>query len=188
MSYFPVMIDLNQKQVLIIGGQKTALRKANQLKQFGADLHIISETICDSLRSYPYEIRSVKPTDIDTRYDLIIAATNQRKVNAWIAQKCKQERILVNVVDDPALCTFIFPAIVKQDDVIIGISSSGKSPLLTQWIKAQIQTVLPPSLGSINTAMGIYRKKLLRSIHDPSQRKIALQTKLAELFREAKND
>ena len=122
MSYFPLMIDLDQKQVLIIGGQKTALLKAHQLKQFGADIHIISETICDQLRSYPYEIRSVKPSDICSRYDLIIAATNQREVNAWIAQMCKQERILVNVVDDPALCTFIFPAILKQDDVIVGIS------------------------------------------------------------------
>lgn len=188
MSYFPVMIDLEKKHVLIIGGQKTALRKANQMKQFGADIHIISESICEELRFDSHQIRSVQPSDITPQYDLIIAATNQKKVNAKIAQLCQKQRILVNVVDDPALCTFIFPAIVKQDDVIIGISSSGNSPLLTQWIKKQIQTVLPHSLGKINAAMGTYRRQIIQSVKDPARRKQLLQDKLNEWIREAKDD
>ena len=92
------------------------------------------------------------------------------------------------MVDDPALCTFIFPAIVKQDDVIIGISSSGNSPLLTQWIKKQIQTVLPHSLGKINAAMGTYRRQIFQSVKDPARRKQLLQDKLNEWIREAKDD
>ncbi len=187
MSYFPLMIQLEHVPVLLVGGGRTARRKAAILREFGAALDVVAPAIDSEIRALEAELhqRAFVPDDLNRQpWRLVVAATDERAVNRAISEDCKRRGIPVNVVDDPELCTFIFPAIIKQQDVVCAVSSGGHSPLVTQWVKRRLQQVLPKDLGIINEAMGRYRKTVQKEETDPAKRKERLKKKLMELLKE----
>lgn len=188
MSYFPVMIQLENAPVLLVGGGKTARRKAAILQEFGAAVDVVAPVIDPEIRAlgvclYP---RIFAKDDLDRKpWRLVVAATDDRAVNRAISEGCQERSIPVNVVDDPELCTFIFPAIVKQQDVVCAVSSGGHSPLVAQWVKRKLQQVLPENLGAVNEAMGQFRQTVQQQEPDPVKRKEQLKKKLAELLKDS---
>lgn len=185
MSYFPLMIQLEHAPVLLVGGGRTARRKASILKEFGAVVTVVAAEIDPAIRQLGAVLheRNFEKEDLQCQsWRLVVAATDDRAVNRAISEDCIHRGIPVNVVDDPELCTFIFPAIIKQQDVVCAISSGGHSPLVAQWVKRKLQQVLPENLGSINEAMGRYRRTLQQREPDPVGRREKLKKKLAELL------
>ena len=183
MSYFPMMVKLDDKKVLIIGGGEEGLKKTQILHEFGAEITLISK---DALKeaielASRYEEREFRDTDItDEDYDLIVASTDDRELNKRISILAKDKHIPVNIVDDEKLCSFIFPAIVKDKDVVCAVSSGGKSPYITQYIKTLLNKVLPEGIGEINDRMGEYRKQAKSEIADVTERRRFLRKKLDE--------
>lgn len=183
MSYFPMMVKLDEKKVLIIGGGEEGKKKTQILHEFGADITLISK---DALKEAAelasrYEEREFTDTDItDEDYDMIVASTDDKELNRRISALAAERRIPVNVVDDEELCSFIFPAIVKDKDVVCAVSSGGKSPYITQYIKALLNRVLPRGIGDINDRMGEYRKQAKKEYTDVSERRRFLRSKLDE--------
>lgn len=185
MSYFPFFINVSDKNILIAGAGKTAFRKAEILLSFGCRLTVVSPEIKENFsifeKTYPNSVtiinRQFRDTDIDGVF-VVIAATDNPDVNSRISALCMERNIPVNVVDCPDLCTFIFPSIVKQDDLVCGISSGGKSPVITQYIKDLINNNIPSFLGSINNRMGSLREYIKEHIQ-PKKRK----DKMNELFK-----
>ncbi len=183
MSYFPMMVKLDEKKVLIIGGGEEGLKKTQILHEFGAEITLISK---DALKeaielASRYEEREFRDTDItDEDYDLIVASTDDRELNKRISILAKYKHIPVNIVDDEKLCSFIFPAIVKDKDVVCAVSSGGKSPYITQYIKALLNKVLPRDIGEINDRMGEYRKQAKKDFDVAAQRRRFLKRKLDE--------
>ena len=176
MSYFPLFMDMDNKPALIIGGGNTALRKAKVLLSFGAYVKAISPefipefyTLAQNSDKLTLINRHFTPMDIDGIF-IAVSATDDRNVNKTVSTLCQNKNIPVNVVDDISLCTFIFPAVIKEEDVVIGISSGGKSPVLTQYVKEEIKAVLPSSIGEINTKLGEIRTSIINS-YPPSERK-----------------
>lgn len=185
MSYFPVMIQLEKEPVLVVGGGKTALRKVKILLGFGAAVDVVAPRVQPELQEMPIGLqkRPFQPGDLEGKsWRLVVAATDDRAVNWAVSEGCQALGIPVNVVDDPELCTFIFPAIVKQQDVVCAVSSGGHSPLVAQWVKHKLQQVLPKDIGTVNEAMGRYRKAVQMEEKDPARRKKKLKKKLAELL------
>ena len=185
MSYFPVMIQLEKEPVLVVGGGKTALRKVEILLAFGAAVDVVAPRLQPELQEMPVGLqeRPFQPADLEGKFwRLVVAATDDRAVNRAVSEGCQALGIPVNVVDDPELCTFIFPAIVKQQDVVCAVSSGGHSPLVAQWVKRRVQQVLPKDIGAVNEAMGRYRKAVQMEEKDPARRKKKLKKKLAELL------
>ena len=185
MSYFPFFINVSDKNILIAGAGKTAFRKAEILLSFGCRLTVVSPEIKENFsifeKNYPNSVtiinRQFRDTDIDGVF-VVIAATDNPDVNSRISALCRERNIPVNVVDYPDLCTFIFPSIVKQEDLVCGISSGGKSPVITQYIKNLINNNIPSFLGSINNRMGSLREYIKEHI-PPKKRK----DKMNELFK-----
>ena len=183
MSYFPMMVKLDDKKVLIIGGGEEGLKKTQILHEFGAKITLISkdvqkEAIELALR---YEEREFRDTDItDTEFDMIVASTDDRELNKRISILARDKHIPVNIVDDEELCSFIFPAIVKDKDVVCAVSSGGKSPYITQHIKGLLSRILPKDIGGINDRMGEYRKQAKSEIADITERRRFLRKKLDE--------
>ena len=144
MSYFPMMVKLDEKKVLIIGGGEEGKKKTQILHEFGAEITLISK---DALKeaielASRYEEREFRDTDItDEDYDLIVASTDDRELNKRISILAKDKHIPVNIVDNPKLCTFIFPSLIKRGDLVIGITSSGKSPAFSQYIRKEAEQV-----------------------------------------------
>ncbi len=96
---------------------------------------------------------SFDPSHLDTA-ELVVAATSSREINAAVSQAARARRIAVNVVDDPELSTFIFPALIDRSPIVIAVSSSGRAPVLARWLREQIEALLPAKLGALARFMG----------------------------------
>ncbi len=184
MSYFPLMIQLDRQPVLLVGGGRTALHKARILLAFGARLQVVAPVLAPGFQDLPVQVEKRKfvPDDIVREsWRMVVAATGERKINERVSRLCQERKIPVNVVDNPALCSFIFPALLKDREVVCAVSSGGRSPLVTQYVKTKIQQVLPVGLGSLNEQMGISRQQVKAEELDPNKRRKLLQEKLREL-------
>ena len=152
MGWFPFFIQLEGARGLLVGGGRVALRKAEKLLPFGAQLTVVAPCICPSLAALPGLTlcrRAFADSDLSPAPDFVIAATGDRALDRRIAALCRARRILVNVVDDPAACGFYFPALVQRGRLCIGISTSGASPTAAAWLRQKIEALLPPGFDGI---------------------------------------
>jgi uroporphyrin-III C-methyltransferase/precorrin-2 dehydrogenase/sirohydrochlorin ferrochelatase len=115
--------------------------------------------------------KSFSPEDVGN-YRLIICATNQSELNQLVAATATQKNIPVNVVDNPALCSFIFPAIIDRSPVIAAISTGGRSPVLARLMRAKLESLLPARLGELAQLAAQFRTKVKNHIADSQQRRI----------------
>ena len=152
MGWFPFFIQLEGARGLLVGGGRVALRKAEKLLPFGAQLTVVAPCICPPLAALPGLTlcrRAFADSDLSPAPDFVIAATGDRALDRRIAALCRARRILVNVVDDPAACGFYFPALVQRGRLCIGISTGGASPTAAAWLRQKIEALLPPGFAGI---------------------------------------
>ena len=188
MSYFPMMIDLTDKPVLVIGAGEEGTKKVEVLYDFGCKITLIAKEATKEAveKSGKYIKREFEDSDITEDYCMIVSATNDRELNKHISELAYKNRIPVNVVDDTELCSFIFPAVIKDRDVVVSVSSGGKSPYVAQHIKAIVQDNMPKDIGFINDKMGEYRQSAKREISDVRERRKYLRERLNELLEKDK--
>ena len=169
------------KSCLIVGGGKVALRRANTILAAGGIVEVIAPTCLPELLALVAEQvqqhnspqkRAYQAADIQPRYGLVIAATNDRQVNQDIVQQCKMKNILVNVVDDASLCDVTFPAIIDRDPILIAISSGSMSPQFSKLLKSRINTFIPTGYGKLAKLFGRYRKQVKTSIPKANEREV----------------
>jgi uroporphyrin-III C-methyltransferase/precorrin-2 dehydrogenase/sirohydrochlorin ferrochelatase len=159
MRYFPLSLDLDGRDVLVIGGGSVALRKVETLRSAGARVRVIAETIHEALRALatrdgiPLQERRFESRDIEAhglpRPRLVIAATSDREVNAVVARAADAAGIPCNVVDDRELSTCLMPAIIDRSPVQIAVSTGGASPVLARLIRERLEALLDESLGPL---------------------------------------
>ena len=159
MRYFPLFLDLDGRDVLVIGGGSVALRKVETLRSAGARVRVIAETIHEALRALatrdgiPLQERRFESRDIEAhglpRPRLVIAATSDREVNAVVARAADAAGIPCNVVDDRELSTCLMPAIIDRSPVQIAVSTGGASPVLARLIRERLEALLDESLGPL---------------------------------------
>ncbi|MEN6358080.1 MAG: bifunctional precorrin-2 dehydrogenase/sirohydrochlorin ferrochelatase [Armatimonadota bacterium] len=175
MGYYPIMLDLTGKKCLLVGGGQVALRKAQSLREAGAVVSVISPNICAELESVDGVIlhrRSYEPDDI-TGCSLVFAATDDRSVNAAVSHDAAGQGIPVNVVDDPKLCSFIVPATCRRGDLVISVTTSGKSPALSMRIREQLEQAYGPEYEAFVDLMGEFREQVKRRYRSHAQREAA---------------
>lgn len=182
MGYFPFFMELEGKRGVIVGGGKVAARKVEKLLMFGPDLTVIAPDIeaCvriqgevlqeDAAASLHFEERAFQMGDLHGA-DFVIAATDDEALNGQIADYCKERRIPVNVVDDRRKCTFFFPALVKDGPLTVGISTDGKSPLASSWVRREIDGALPEGLGNAIDLLGQIRPAVMALEAEEPERK-----------------
>lgn len=144
-AYYPVFLDLKDKYCVIIGGGKIGEHKIQPLLDCGARITVISPEVTEGIQEAAKRgaivLRLRKYEEGDLRdATLAIAATNVRSVNKVIAAEAERERVVLNVVDDPELCTFIAPAIVKKGAVTVALSTGGASPALARKLREGLET------------------------------------------------
>lgn len=173
MAYFPLFIDIEKRPCLVAGGGKVALRKVQVLLDFGAYVTVVAPDILEEIKAFQNVHiceREFLPEDIKEKA-LVVAATDDALGNHQIAEACKAQGILINAVDQIEDCTFIFPAYVKKRDVVAAFSSSGKSPVITQYLKAEEQEILTDLIGELNDALGNWRNKVKQLFETEKERK-----------------
>ncbi len=175
MEYLPVCLQLRGKPVLLIGGGVVATRKARLLHRAGAQLHVIAPYVTDELRLLVDDPSRLNLTEWAGQslaaYRAVIAATPDKEVNRAISVAAQALNVPVNVVDDPALCSFIIPAIVDRNPLLIGISTSGAGPVLARRIRSAIESLFPPAYGALAAFMGERRRRVSEVLPEESQRR-----------------
>lgn len=119
---FPIFTDINGKKAVVVGGGTIGIRRAEVLAQFGALVTIVSPEMSRDLSNITHVARQYRQGDLDGAF-LAVAATDDRKVNRDIGFEAKERGILVSVSDCREECTFYFPAICRDEDVIAGLIS-----------------------------------------------------------------
>lgn len=194
MSYFPIYMNIkNEDKVLLIGGGKVALQKLKVLIDNQINIHLVAEQVDLSIYEYlsgyensetavEMELAEYREELLSDDYSFVIAATNDRELNSRIATASKKRNIPVNVVDDPELSTFIFPSIIKRGDLVIGISSSGKAPAVTQYYKERFSQQLPDNIEEILESVGEYRDQIKNDVRDHKKRAAMIRERFLEML------
>lgn len=175
MDFLPVFLNIKERRCLVVGGGRIALRKARLLQRAGARLRVVGERIDPEfhqlLAEPDHEIleRDYKTQDLQG-VDLVVAATNDELLNHRVHDEARERGLPVNVVDNPALCSFIFPSIVDRSPVVVAVSSGGRSPLLARLLRARLETFIPSAYGGLADLLGRFRQKAKERIPSLSDR------------------
>ena len=176
MRFFPVFLDLNKRRCLVVGGGEVAARKAQQLLKSNAEVLIIAPEAGAGIAALKqqgqvrHEAREFLPEDV-SGCALVIAATADKQVNRQVAASAKGSNVPVNVVDNPALCSFIVPSVVDRDPVQIAVSTGGASPVLARLLRAKLETLIPATYGRLATVIRNFRGRVKEHFPDMGQRR-----------------
>ena len=197
MDYFPVFLKLKDQDCLVVGAGEIAARKIELLARAGAKITVIAKNIGPAVSSiqatYNLNLLQQSFSPVDLRgFRLVVSATDNTETNRLVAKIANEQNIPVNVVDNPELCSFIFPAIIDRSPIIAAVSSGGAAPVLARLLRAKIESVIPPSYGRLAHLADKFRVKVKQHIKVPSQRRIfwenVLQGSVAELVFSGKEE
>ncbi len=154
MKYFPVFLDGSKINAMVIGGGDVAARKIELLLKTTTNITIMAESVTEGVERLINEnqlnwLKHNYKAGLLTQTTLVIAATDNTEVNEQVYHEAVEFNILANVVDQPALCTYITPAIIDRSPMIIALSSSGSAPILIRMLREQIEKILPQGYGRL---------------------------------------
>lgn len=175
-SYYPVFLNIKDRLCIVFGGGEVAERKVLMLLRFGAAIRVISPVVTKRLARLE---ESGKITILKRGYNygdiedasLVFAATDNREINNSIKKEADDRGIPVNVVDDPELCSFIVPSIVKKGPITIAISTSGTLPLFSKRLREEIDSLITEDYLRYVRLIGRFRKILIEEVKDTKVRK-----------------
>lgn len=172
MAYFPFMVEIEDKNCLVAGGGRIAFHKVKILQGFGVQIKVVAKEICSELLEFPceFERREFEDNDIEGM-DFVVAATDDAALNTHISEVCRQKNIPVNAVDMKDACSFIFPAMIQQKDLLVAVSTGGQSPAAAAYVKGKIKEGIPEHYGDMIETLGSYRELVLEQVDTPAKRK-----------------
>lgn len=143
--YYMACLDLEGRSVLVVGGGPVAREKVEGLLECGARVTVVAPEIEHELARTGVELvrREYRTTDLDGRL-LVVAATSTPSVNHRVFRDAEARGLLCNVVDVPALCSFILPAVHRQGPIAVAVSTGGASPALAQRLRDDVAAVVGP--------------------------------------------
>jgi precorrin-2 dehydrogenase / sirohydrochlorin ferrochelatase len=184
-GFYPLFVDVSGKICVVVGGGMVAERKARTLVRLGAVVRVISPRLTRGLqglgRTGKLEILEREYRDGDLKGAFIaFAATDNHGVNILVRAEAVREGILLNVADDPLLCDFIAPSIVRKGPITVAISTSGTLPLLAKKLRKEIQRFITADHVAYARKAGAARKTAIMKVRDRA-RKAAIMRRLASM-------
>ena len=178
--YYPAFLDITAKRCLVVGGGKVAERKVVMLLQFNAHVTVVGPVITrtllklDNESKIEYFQRTYTAKDLDNTA-LVFACTDNSAINNKIKTEAARKKIPVNVVDNPDLCDFIVPSIIRKGDLTIAISTSGELPLLSKKLRQKIEEVVTDDYLEYLHIIGEFRKHLLKTVKEARKRGLIMK-------------
>ncbi|MCI0338695.1 MAG: bifunctional precorrin-2 dehydrogenase/sirohydrochlorin ferrochelatase [Acidobacteria bacterium] len=179
MRYYPIYLDLKDRAVLVVGGGAIAEGKTQQLVDAGARVRVVSPTITSQLAVLAergvieHRPDRYKVEDLMDVF-LVISATDDQAVNEQVARNAEERGLLYNVVDQPALCNFITPALVTRGELQISVSTGGGSPSLSQRVKREVAALIGEEYGELLKLAAEMRAEVRQRIPDFETRRRVL--------------
>lgn len=188
MACFPMMVEIEGRTLLVIGGGRIALHKIKVLLPFGADIVAISDDFLPEFFALAKDNENItliqKSISGDSRTSFedlldesdrdicfVIAATDDIKLQDVISGVCKDRKIPVNVVDVKDKSSFYFPAVIKKDELVVAVSTGGASPTLAGHIKNKLDGIIPEYYKDMTATLGKMRDRALLEISSYGDRK-----------------
>lgn len=175
-SYLSVGLSLDGRKCLIVGGGAVAFRKARTLTEKNAQLTVIAPEHNAGIE----ELLEAKLLTVISReyhspeaekYDLVISATGDEVVNQTVYEDCRRAKVPVNVVDDPPRCDFIFPAVINRGSLSLAISTEGRAPYLTSYIRKMLESIFGPQWQAVTDLAEAFRAEVRRRYPDDQKKR-----------------
>ena len=189
MDFLPVFLQIRDQSCLVVGGGAVAARKVELLLQAGGRVTVVAPELGEALQSLyqagriGYRSAAFSPADLEGCL-LVIAATDDPAVNRRVSELCQARAIPVNVVERPELCSFIMPAIIDREPVLIAVSTGGSSPVLARLLRGRLESLIPAAYGRLAALVAGFRERVKQRI-PALQRRVfweqVLQGPIAEL-------
>ncbi|MDB5066496.1 MAG: siroheme synthase [Chloroflexi bacterium] len=163
-AYYPAMLDLADRDALLVGGGEIAAQKARPLLDAGVRLRIVAPALTAALHARvdageaSWEAREVRPGDV-AGAAVVVCATDQRAVNRAVFEEASAAGIPVNVVDDPELCSFIVPSVVRRGPLQVAISTGGRSPAFAKFMRLHLEQAIGEEFGVLAELAGRMRDR-----------------------------
>lgn len=181
-KYYPILLNIQDKKCLVVGGGNVAWRKVCSLKDAGARVTVVSPEFCPEME------KETGIERIQQKYEegflggvlVVVASTDDEEVNKKVYYDAVKRGILVNVVDRPEFCSFIVPATINRGDLSISISTGGASPALARNIRESLEKQFGDEYGEFAKLLSETRRKIISEVSDESIRRDILQ-RIADL-------
>jgi precorrin-2 dehydrogenase/sirohydrochlorin ferrochelatase len=176
MRYYPVNLDILNRKCLVVGGGSVSTRKVMTLLECGAVVTVVSPDVAEELlelaekKMIELKRRPYESSDIDGMF-LVIGATDNEELNRQINKDAEHQNKLCNIADRPEVCNFILPSIVNRGNLVIAISTSGKSPAFAKKMRQDLEKEFGEEYDEFLQLMGAIRKKALSEKHEPEAHK-----------------
>ena len=176
MRHLPIFLDLHDKPVLVVGGGQAAVAKARLLLRSGAVVRAVAKGLCAEMGTLVADgavgliRRAFRDGDV-VGQAVVISATGNAATDERVARAARAAGIPFNAVDRPDLSSFIVPAVVDRDPVVIGISTGGAAPVLARRIRGLLERMLPTNLGRLAAFAEQFRGAVRATIVDPAARR-----------------
>ena len=197
MRYYPVCLDIKGRHCLVVGGGQVGTRKVKTLLDCGARVTVVSPQVTQALAELvgngqiTWKSRAYSASDQEGAF-LVIGATDEEALNHAVYEDAKQAGRLCNIADQPQRCNFVLPSIMQQGDLMIAISTAGKSPAFAKFMRRQLQEQFGPEYGTFLDLMGAVRQHLLAQAHAPEAHKpifeALIEQGMLELIRQDDRD
>ena len=166
MEFYPVCLDISGERCVVVGGGEVAERKVIGLLECGAKVVLVARTLTPALRAMR-DAGKIEQASDDYKEEylegafLVIGATDRADVNEKVSQDARERGILVNIVDVPARCNFIVPSVFRRGDLLVAVSTGGKSPALARRLREEIEERYGPEYSTLLTIMGDLRGRII---------------------------
>jgi uroporphyrin-III C-methyltransferase/precorrin-2 dehydrogenase/sirohydrochlorin ferrochelatase len=177
MNQLPIFIQVRDRHCVVVGGGEIAARKISLLLRAGAQVAVVAPALCQTLselhgkKEIAWEKAEFNSARLHNAW-LAIAATDNKAVNEAVSQAAQAQDIPVNVVDQPALCTFTMPSIIDRSPIVVAISSSGAAPVLSRLLRARLETLIPTTYGRLAQLAGKFRQQVKQRLPEGPARRI----------------
>jgi precorrin-2 dehydrogenase/sirohydrochlorin ferrochelatase len=197
MRYYPLCLDVKDRNCLVVGGGGVGTRKVETLLDCGALVTVVSLEFSARLEALAakgrvrLERRVYRSEDLEGKF-LVIGATDEQALNRRISRDAEARNLLCNIADQPALCNFILPAVIDRGDLVITASTSGKSPAFAKTLRRQLEQQFGEEYAPFLKLMGKIREVLLAEAHEPEAHRhlfeALIQGGLLDMLRQARMD
>ncbi len=190
-DYFPAFLDLRERRCLVVGGGEIGERKASELLACHARVTVVSPCLTAELQTLAQTDRLVWRTRTFLRSDvrrcaLVIAATGIPAVDTAVAAEARRRGVLVNAVDWPAQCDFIFGSILRRGELQIAVSTGGRSPALAREIRRRLEPMFGPEYAELVEQVGRERAHARLRASTAVRRLAAGETVVARALEDAR--
>jgi uroporphyrin-III C-methyltransferase/precorrin-2 dehydrogenase/sirohydrochlorin ferrochelatase len=176
MKYFPIFLDTTDLTCLVVGAGEVAARKVELLLKTSAHITVVAPWVCDTVQRFAKEdkidliVRPYIASDLNNK-QIVFVATDNSTTNKQIHDQAREQKILVNVVDNTPLCQFITPSIVDRSPIIIAISSGGVAPVLLRYLRQKLESVIPQKVSLLGQFSERFRESVKKRFKSVTERR-----------------